>query len=144
MKPDDTLVEAWPKLADSLDCVSTVLDRLEQCAKKHGNASVRLGTDGKGAYPSFRISFMATSGESEQVYNSYFDSGKPFPSPYNKVTPGRWSSRSMTLEAVKAFYLQKGGLEAQASIANHCRSSNKQNLSDGEWTDAIDGAIEDV
>ncbi len=104
MKPDDTIVEAWPLLKSPDAYVTGVLDHLQECMKTHGSANVRIGTVSTGKYPSYRICWDELG---QQVFGSFTDSHKPFQEGYDKVVPGKWSSRSMTIDALASFYAAK-------------------------------------
>lgn len=92
---DVTIADVWNLLRDNNAYAEAVLNSLDYCVRKHGNANVRIGTDGNGKYPSYRVVYdvQASDGATREcVFNSYFDSGKPFPKDFAFVVPGDWST----------------------------------------------------
>jgi hypothetical protein len=81
------LAKYWPKLHDKNAYMAAIANRLDECVKKHTNVRVRLGTKSTGSYPSFRITYGDVE---ETVYNSYVDTGTPFPKKDAFVVPGDW------------------------------------------------------
>ena len=109
MKPDATLWDALPTLKDPHGYVDRVLIRMNECAAAHGEAYLRLGTSpqGKGLYPSFRVTYHA--GGEEKIFDSYNDNGTSFPKPYDKIVPGDWSTTAMGIHEVIAGASEVGG-----------------------------------
>ena len=102
MKPNSTLWDVLPTLKAPCIYVDRVLAKMNECVAVHGDAFLRLGTSphGKGLYPCFRITYHV--GAEEKIYGSYIDSGRPFSEPYDKVTPGDWSTAATGLHKVIA------------------------------------------
>ena len=103
MSPDVAISDVWNTLAKRDQYVSVVLARMHDCLKEHGNAAVRIGYKGTGQYPCFRVTYTDSGTGKDEVFGSYIDSGKSFPPGFERITPGTWSSKSMTLDELLAF-----------------------------------------
>ncbi|CAN7705512.1 hypothetical protein [Aminobacter sp. LjRoot7] len=113
LAPDVSIKDIWNILNDNKSYAETILNSLDHCIREHGNARVRIGRDGNGKYPSYRVVYdiHASDGtKTECVFNSYIDSGKPFPKDFAFVVPGDWSTFHTTtaqLEELLAVEIQK-------------------------------------
>ncbi len=103
ISPDATIADVWSKLATREKYVATVLGRMHDCAKEHGNASVRIGFKGTGKYPCFRVCYTESSTGQEEVFGSFVDSGKAFPPGFERIKPGTWSTKTMTRDELLTF-----------------------------------------
>jgi hypothetical protein len=103
LSPDSTVETVWPTLTHPREYVSGVWAKLRECAKKHGEASVRIGVTGTGQKPYYRI-FYRDSGE-EKIFGSFYDQHDPFEQPCARSN--NWSNKSMTLAELESFFRSK-------------------------------------
>ncbi|MCZ4346443.1 hypothetical protein [Devosia neptuniae] len=101
----DTIETVWPRLTHQRKYVATVRHRMEQCAKIHGNASVKIGITGSGQKPCYRIIYLK-AGE-EQVFGSYWDMHDPLE--VGAAMTANWSDAAMTFDELDAFFKSQIG-----------------------------------
>jgi len=65
------------------------------------NASVRIGVTGTGQKPYYRV-FLNPSERDDVILGSYYDNHEPLENGFSSTN--NWSSRSMSLEKLLAFY----------------------------------------
>jgi len=75
------------------------------CAKKHGNAHVRIGVTGTGQKPCYRVFYKMENQSKETIYGSYWDNHDPL----NKedAVNTNWGTASMNFEEIDALLKEK-------------------------------------
>ncbi len=96
LSADATIATVWTKLTHPQDYISGVSQRLYQCKKDHGNASVVIGVTGKGIKPCYRITYEQDN--VQHIYGSWWDNHDALSK--NDAENANWSTRAMSFSAV--------------------------------------------
>ncbi|ODR88859.1 hypothetical protein A8M32_20430 [Sinorhizobium alkalisoli] len=101
-----TIADVLEILHDPEKYLFGVIKNLNSCIHRHGNAQVRIGTRGRGAYPHYRILYehQKDDGSIEVIVdNSYWDFHKPYSPSYASTKPGTWSLKGSSVAEVEAL-----------------------------------------
>lgn len=99
---DATLISQLNELQNPKKYLTAALDRLRECADKHGDARVSIGRQGNGTMPMFRVMYGV-----DQWFGRYGAAGGPFTSegdPQKVHAPDDqfWSDRFSTIAEIEA------------------------------------------
>jgi hypothetical protein len=102
LSEDVTIKDVWHLLRDRKAYAECVLNSMDYGVRKHGNARVRIGTDGRGKYCHTEL-YMTGPMRAVPWSNTCPIRlvTKPFPKEFAFVVPGDWSTASSTLAEVE-------------------------------------------
>lgn len=107
MAADSTIADAVPMLANPVEYVRRVLEKLERCRRIHGNAQVRIGVRGRVECPNYLIEYLrhdAKSGHtSVHADAAYSGSTHRELAPKHIEQATNWSPEEMNITAVSAL-----------------------------------------
>ena len=98
LRPDSTIRDVQPTLGAPEEYVRVVLGHLSACFKQHGNAYVRIGITGSGAFPSHKVVYTNADG-GEVLFKAYAER-TPFDTEIHIHT---WSSARMSVKEVQTL-----------------------------------------
>jgi hypothetical protein len=100
LPPDATIRSEMHKLGNRKGYIRGVFGRVHECKTIHGNATVRIGVEGKGLMPYYRVLFVNSDDGAEVIFGAFYgDSHAEFKT--DEAPNKRWSSASMTYDEVE-------------------------------------------
>ena len=100
LKADETIATVWNYLTHKRPYGTGVFQKLRQCEKVYGNASVRIGVTGTGQKPYYRV-FYTDEGGTRKIFNSFYDNHEPLEDGF--AITQNWSTASMTTAELETF-----------------------------------------
>jgi hypothetical protein len=107
MAADSTIADAVQKLADPVEYVRRVLDKLERCRRIHGDAQVRIGVRGRVECPNYVIESLRH--DTKRGHTTIHSDAAYSGSTHRELAPRHieettnWSSEEMNITAVSAL-----------------------------------------
>jgi len=96
LAPDVLISDLLNTLSNPGNYVRRVLDTMYRMRREHGDITVRIGIEGNGFAPHYRIDRVA--GEPIEAFDG--STGRPFYD-YSYFHANKWSSQTMTFEQVR-------------------------------------------
>ena len=107
MAADSTVADVVQMLADPIEYVRRILEKLERCRRIHGNAQVRIGVRGRVECPNYLIEYLRHSANSgnTSVHRDAAYSGSTHRelAPRHVEETANWSPEEMNITAVSAL-----------------------------------------
>lgn len=105
MTADSTVADVVQMLANPVEYVRRILEKLERCRRIHGNAQVRIGVRGRVECPNYLIEYLRANCGNTSVHRDAAYSG----STHRELAPrhieetASWSPEEMNITAVSAL-----------------------------------------
>ncbi|MBA3040409.1 MAG: hypothetical protein KJ670_00715 [Alphaproteobacteria bacterium] len=93
---NSTVASVWDTLKNPRQYVAGVRQKLMTCAKRNGNAEVKIGVTGRGYQPCYRVTYKM--GDAEHICGSYWDNHQPLER--EDALNQNWATASMSADEV--------------------------------------------
>ena len=105
MAADSTVADVVQMLADPIEYVRRILEKLERCRRIHGNAQVRIGVRGRVECPNYLIEYLRANSGNTSVHRDAAYSGSTHRelAPRHVEETANWSPEEMNITAVSAL-----------------------------------------
>ncbi|HEV2502093.1 MAG TPA: hypothetical protein VGV39_03415 [Mesorhizobium sp.] len=107
MAPDSTVADVVQMLANPVEYVRRILEKLERCRRIHGNAQVRIGVRGRVECPNYLIEYLRH--DAKNGHTSVHQDAAYSGSTHRELAPRHieettnWSPEEMNITAVSAL-----------------------------------------